>query len=83
VIATAVAGHAYEERLQILVDAEPECVVLYLGVGFDLPPFAVFAQAPLFSHDRGSFTGRLASILVGPTCNRNARGQHILPEPLW
>src|SRR5437016_5191658 len=50
-IAAAVARHQQQERLQILVDAQPQGVVDDGGVRLDLPPFTVLAQAPVFVHD--------------------------------
>src|SRR5688572_5084877 len=60
VVAAAVARHAHAKRLQVLVDAESECVRLDLDLRLDLPPLAIHAQAPVVvSHTRCSFTDHM------------------------
>src|SRR5439155_20854946 len=47
----AIAGHTQLKALQVLVDAQPHCVVGDARLRLDLPPFAVFAQTPFgFCH---------------------------------
>jgi hypothetical protein len=43
VVASAISGDTQKEWLQVFVDAQSQCVVSNVGVGLDLPPFAVFA----------------------------------------
>ena len=64
-VAAAVAGHAQEKRLQVLVDAESKCALLDFDLRLDLPPLAVHAQAPVVSHARYSFTDQWTSAVHG------------------
>src|SRR5947207_3385146 len=54
-VAAAIAGHAQQIRLKFLVDAQTQDVILDGRIGFDLPPFTVFAQTPFSCHDPPSF----------------------------
>jgi hypothetical protein len=49
-VAAAITGNAQPEKLEFLVNAQAHGRVGHVCLRFDLPPFAVLAQAPLIIH---------------------------------